>query len=154
MMADPKLRVFVSYETTGGKDLATEAFVTFRQLGVAAWVWHLHKTSGGYLHTEIADRIGDADFVLFLCTSGTSDSPGQRFEMNNALSREKSVWAMTMDRRYVPAVLAGFVQDVTPLELFSATCKHLIDQWEQGFPAWPSVEKSASVMAETASVQL
>ncbi len=146
---DP-LRVFVSYEIAGARQYAEAAFQAFQEVSVSAWVWHLHRRSGAYLRTEIAERIGEADFVLFICTRGTRDAPGQRFEINNAGDRDKDIWVVTFDDEFVPPALLGYVYDCIDSQPIGEICRQLVEQL--GKPTWPTIEGQQIMTDETAEV--
>ncbi len=144
------LKVFISYEMAGAKQLAEVVFEAYREIGVSSWVWHLHRRSGAYLRTEIAERIGEADYILFICTDGTINSDGQRFEINNATNRNKEIWVVTPDNAFVPPALLGYVFDPTTEDTIGDTCKGMVRRIGQ--PTWPEVTTPQVVTNETADV--
>ncbi len=136
------IRVFISYETATGTSLASTAHGTLSRGRVEAWVWHLHHRSGSYTFDEIAERIADADFVLFICSSGTKQSNGQRFEINTALALAKRIWVIATDKAFVPPALVGFNYDGAPSGDVEFACDYWLTQLQNGFKEWPTLERT------------
>jgi hypothetical protein len=145
------LRVFISYEFAAASLLAEMVFEAYQEVGVSGWVWHLHRESGGYLRTEIAERIGEADFVLFICTAGTIVSDGQTFEINNATNRNKHIWVATLGgEAFVPPALLGYIYDSATEETIGKKCQEIVNRLGQ--PTWPEVNSQQVVTSEASDV--
>jgi hypothetical protein len=131
------MNVFISYSTTDGLELAMKADAVFSQEGFKTWVWHRDRRSGAYTHDEIAECIRDCDYILYICTESSHDSGGQRFERGQALTRDKDIWVIALDRAYVPPALFCFNQNVISVDEFTDECQKLVDESKRGFPNWP-----------------
>jgi hypothetical protein len=131
------MNVFISYSTADGLELARKADAVFGEEGFSTWYWHRDRRSGAYTFDEIAERVRDCDYVLYICTESSGDSGGQRFERNQALARDKDIWVIAMDRAYVPSALFAFNQNVISTDEFTGECQKLADESKRGFPNWP-----------------
>ena len=154
MAASIGLRIFISYEAESGTVYAEAAYAILTGGGASAWVWHLHRRSGGYTFDEIAARIEEADYLLVICTDGTRSSRGQQFEINTALGLGKKLWVITPDRAFVPPALAGFNHDVAGIDRVREVCQEWLYQWQRGFPEWPSVRDEVAESTTDESADL
>ncbi|MCC6266785.1 MAG: toll/interleukin-1 receptor domain-containing protein [Dehalococcoidia bacterium] len=156
-MKDPSVgpeRVFISYETATGLDLATAIRHELDKLGIRGWVWAIDHPSG-YVFAEIANRIMEADYICWLCTEGTPASNGQKWEIENAFGQNKAErsWVMTTARRYVPVVLSGYFAFDVSLSTADVAVGDWVARARAGFPTWPALSnEQASITPEASRV--
>jgi hypothetical protein len=124
-----KRLVFISYETSDGLQYADEAKAIFEATGYETWVWHHDRKSGAYTVEEIECNIRRCYRFLYICTKGSDDSYGQRYERCMAWTYAKPFDILAFDRAFVSPVLAAYNQiEVSPAD-FGVECRRLAGEW-------------------------
>ena len=81
-----KLRIFISYPGTDGKDFAVQTKDILEKEGYRTWFYNHHRTFGYLPWEEISDIIlNKCDIFLYLCTVSSKHSRGQKFESEYAM---------------------------------------------------------------------
>ena len=125
------LRLFVSYRDREGdlRQMAVQAKESFEAVGHRAWVWCMDASSGGYTHEEISYEIDACDRVVYICTSGSDGSRGQRFERLQALAADKVIDIIAFSQQHVSMVLRHITARITTEESFNQTCADLAHEF-------------------------
>ncbi len=123
--------LFVSYETSTGFAYAKLAKARFVAAGYKAWVWHDDRTTGEYLHEEIADQIDGCAYVVYINTDGSHDSGGQKFERNTALALQKMPHVISLSGSTLSPVLASCNRVPTDVAGFETACDGLAEELRQ-----------------------
>jgi hypothetical protein len=137
--------VFISYEDKSGLLLATAIRAALTSERVAGWVWQIDHPSG-YVHSEIANRISEADYLCCVCTEGTITSEGQEWEFNNAFGQGKlkRAWVVAPNRKFVPPMLAGYFQYEATPDTAQDVVKDWCERCRGNFPGWPTIRQDAA----------
>lgn len=115
----------MSYETTTGYAYAKLAKSRFVAAGYETWVWHDNRTTGEYLHEEIADQIDDCLYVVYLNTNRSHGSAGQKFERNTALALQKVPHVISLSGSTLSPVLSSCNRIPTDEAGFENACDRL-----------------------------
>ena len=121
-MTSPVIWLFVSYETDTGLAYAKLAKARFRVAGLNAWVWHEDRTIGEYTHEEIADKINEYNHFVYICTDGSHESEGQKFERGVALALKVDPLVIALAGARVSPVLANRNRTPTRPAHFEDAC--------------------------------
>jgi len=119
--------VFISYKDSEALEYATEAKRVFEGCGYATWVWHCDRRSTVYVFEEIEESVRACDFFLYICTQGSHDSWGQRYERNMALNYEKIPTILTFSPDFVSGMLKPFDRRPVSSETFSEECQNVAE---------------------------
>jgi TIR domain len=136
--ATPRL-IFISYEDVTGRPLAVAVRAALLEEGVSGWVWAIDHPDG-YVFSEIAKRISEADYICWVCTAGTIASEGQEWEIENAFGQRKlkRSWVIALEAHHVPPSLKGYYRHEATPETVSAVVKDWLSHCRRGFPDWPT----------------
>lgn len=147
--------IFISYEDRTGLDLARSVRAALIELDVSCWLWR-DDHPAGYVHSELARRIGDAEYICWVCTKGTIRSKGQVWEINNAFGQLKTErsWVVALDRKYVPQTLAGYFHYTAKPNDARDVVEKWVSKWRKGFSEDPSVQHDSASGSETDAVVL
>ena len=117
--------VFISYETSGGLPYADEAKSIFGAAGYKTWVWHHDRKSGAYTAEEIEQNIRHCRHFVYICTKGSDDSYGQRYERCTAWAYAKPFVILAFDPAYVSPMLTAYNHNPVSPENLGAECRRL-----------------------------
>jgi hypothetical protein len=121
--------VFISYETTDGLQYADQARAIFKAAGYDTWSWHHDRKSGAYTVEEIEQNIRNCRHFLYICTKGSDESYGQRYERCTAWTYAKHIVVITFDRDHVSRILTPYNQNpILPAD-FGLECRRLAGEW-------------------------
>jgi len=143
-------RVFISYDTKTGAELALEAKLLCEGHGIEAWMWAVDRELGALLFSELAEQIGKCTVFLYVCTvlEDPHDDGGQRWEYNTAMTMNKHIDVLTSDKSLVPpALVSRNYEEFTP-KTFHSKCEKIIGQINNT----PSVEGPAKFSSEAQSI--
>jgi hypothetical protein len=122
------LKVFISYATGDGLDLAKEAREIFKADGYETWLYVHDKTTGAPTWREIATSLIDSDVMFYICTASTINSDGQVREANIALNNRVTPMSIKIDEASVPPELTSENWTNWNAQDFSQSCKALSDK--------------------------
>lgn len=108
-MSKPKDHLFVSYNTDDACNLAESLRQHLLQFDIHAWVYSRDKTLGGDMWPEIEARLAQAEVVLWLQSTGTLSSRGQKEELE--------LLAKIGDGKVVPIIIPPATYDELPERL-------------------------------------
>jgi hypothetical protein len=123
--------VFISYETSDGRQYADQAKAIFEAAGYETWVWHHDRKSGAYTVEEIEQNIRDCRHFVYICTKDSDDSYGQRYERCTAWAYAKPFVILAFDRAYISPMLTAYNQDVVSSQDFGVECRRLARELRQ-----------------------
>jgi hypothetical protein len=134
-------RIFISYDDKTGLPMATAIREALLGEHISGWVWEIDHPRG-YVFSEIARRIQEADYICYVCTEGSLESEGQEWEIENAFGQGKAKrsWVVATDRIFVPIVLAGYFQHPITEDSLPESITEWVAACRAGFPGWRSVQ--------------
>ena len=117
------LKIFISYATQYGLSYAKQAMVIFKGEGHEAWLWDHNKLGGSIPWEQISNALLNSDVVFYICTVGSQESTGQRFEAAYAMNGSIPIYPVRLDDAELPQVLSVFTYVDWQGGLFEDSCR-------------------------------
>lgn len=120
------MRIFISYSTKDGIELAKQARSIFNDAGHAAWMYEHDRTIGASVWTEISNIIARGTDVFFpIITASSRSCDAQIREANYALNSRVKVLTVRLDDAEVPTLLTADNYEPWQRSAFTEECAKL-----------------------------
>ena len=123
-----KPSIFISYEAEEAGTYAATAKEVFEQSGYRAWVWDLDRSLAGFLREEVAQKVNACNYFLHICTKGSEQSEGQRYEREMAYTCHKTTIILTFEPSFVPLALWPYKYELVAPDDFRGCCLKVAKQ--------------------------